>query len=103
MMVQSRVLVLPGSSGCNPMPRKIAGRLMRMMEALTTAAKTPTVVLLKTIHLWFGEGAVSLMGRSMDRGADFDCGPSDMPPPKPCFGTVRRREPIRLAEYIVSI
>ena len=34
-----------------PIPRKIAGSEIRMIDELTTAMKTPNVVLVRAIHL----------------------------------------------------
>ncbi len=44
--------MLPGSSALRPMPRKTAGRLISRIEPLMAAASMPSVVLLRTIHLW---------------------------------------------------
>jgi hypothetical protein len=44
-------LVLPGCSGLTPMPRKMSGSAMSIIEALTVAISTPSVVLDKAIHL----------------------------------------------------
>ena len=51
MISQSRRLVLPGSSGFTPMPRKISGSAISMIEALMVAMSTPSVVFDRAIHL----------------------------------------------------
>jgi hypothetical protein len=42
---------LPGESGLIPIPRKIAGSEIRMIDELMVAMKTPNVVLVSAIHL----------------------------------------------------
>jgi len=51
MISHSSRLVLPGCSGLTPMPRKMSGSAISMMDALTVAISTPSVVLDKAIHL----------------------------------------------------
>ena len=46
----SRV-VLPGCSGLTPMPRKMSGRAISMMDELTVAISMPSVVLDSATHL----------------------------------------------------
>ena len=48
---QSRMVVLPGCSGLMPMPRKMFGRAISMMDELMVAISTPSVVLERAIHL----------------------------------------------------
>ena len=51
MISQSRMVVLPGCSGLMPMPRKMSGRAISMMDELMVAISTPRVVLERAIHL----------------------------------------------------
>jgi hypothetical protein len=51
MISQSRSPVLPGSSGLTPIPRKMSGSAISMMDALMVAIRTPSVVLDRAIHL----------------------------------------------------
>ena len=51
MSSQSSRLVLPGCSGLTPMPRKMSGSAISMMEALMVAISMPRVVLDSAIHL----------------------------------------------------
>ena len=47
----SRIVVLPGCSGLMPMPRKMLGRAISMMDELIVTISTPSVVLERAIHL----------------------------------------------------
>jgi len=49
--IQSRMVVLPGCSGLMPMPRKMSGRAISMIEELMVTINTPSVVLERAIHL----------------------------------------------------
>ena len=51
MISHSSRLVLPGWSGFTPMPRKMSGSAISMMEALMVAMSTPSVVFDRAIHL----------------------------------------------------
>ena len=51
MIIHSRIVVLPGWSGLMPMPRKMSGRAISMMDELMVAISTPSVVFDKAIHL----------------------------------------------------
>ena len=51
MISQSSRLVLPGCSGLTPMPRKMSGSAISMIDALMVAISTPSVVLDRAIHL----------------------------------------------------
>ena len=51
MISQSSRVVLPGCSGLTPMPRKMSGSAISMIDALTVAISTPSVVLDRAIHL----------------------------------------------------
>ena len=42
---------MPGESGLIPIPLKMAGREIKMMDELITAMNTPRVVLVRAIHL----------------------------------------------------
>ncbi len=52
MIIQSSRLVFPGCSGLTPMPRKMSGSAISMMEELTVAISMPSVVLDSAIHLY---------------------------------------------------
>ena len=56
MISQSSRLVLAGCSGSTPMPRKMSGSAISMIEALTVAISMPSVVLDSAIHLYPGPG-----------------------------------------------
>ncbi len=43
--------MLPGCSGLTPIPRKMSGRAISMIEELIVAIRTPMVVFDKAIHL----------------------------------------------------
>jgi hypothetical protein len=45
-------VVFPGCSGSTPIPRKISGSAISMMEELTVAISMPSVVLDSAIHLY---------------------------------------------------
>jgi hypothetical protein len=51
MISHSSRLVLPGCSGFTPMPRKMSGSAISMMEALIVAISMPIVVFDSAIHL----------------------------------------------------
>ncbi len=51
MSSQSSSVVLPGCSGLTPMPRKMSGSAISMMDELTVAISMPSVVLDSAIHL----------------------------------------------------
>jgi hypothetical protein len=51
IIIHSRIVVLPGRSGLTPMPRKILGSAISMMDELMVAISTPSVVLDRAIHL----------------------------------------------------
>ncbi len=51
MISHNSRLVLPGCSGLTPMPRKMSGSAISMMEALTVAISIPSVVLDSATHL----------------------------------------------------
>ena len=51
MISHSSRLVLPGCSGLTPMPRKMSGSAISMIEALIVAIRTPRVVFDRAIHL----------------------------------------------------
>ena len=51
MISHSSRLVLPGCSGLTPIPRKMSGSAISMMEALMVAISMPSVVLDRAIHL----------------------------------------------------
>ena len=51
MIIQSRYPTLPGASGFRPMPRKIAGRLIRTIEELIVTMSMPSVVFDSATHL----------------------------------------------------
>ena len=51
MIIHSRIVVLPGWSGLMPMPRKMSGRAISMMDELMVAISMPSVVFDKAIHL----------------------------------------------------
>jgi hypothetical protein len=51
MISQSSRPVLPGCSGFTPIPRKMSGSAISMIDAFTVAISTPSVVLDKAIHL----------------------------------------------------
>ena len=51
MSSHSSRVVLPGWSGLTPMPRKMSGSAISMIEELTVAISTPSVVLDNAIHL----------------------------------------------------
>ena len=51
MISHSSRVVLPGCSGLTPMPRKMSGSAISMMDALTVAISMPSVVLDSAIHL----------------------------------------------------
>src|ERR1700721_2373274 len=58
MISHSSRVVLPGCSGLTPMPRKMSGRAMSMMDELMVAISTPSAVLEGAIPLWRGRGVV---------------------------------------------
>jgi hypothetical protein len=49
--IHSKIVVLPGCSGLMPMPRKMLGRAISMIDELTVAISMPSVVFDKAIHL----------------------------------------------------
>ena len=49
--------MLPGCSGLTPIPRKMSGSAISMIEALTVAISMPSVVLDRAIHLYRGPTA----------------------------------------------
>ena len=51
MISHSSRLVLPGCRGLTPMPRKISGSAISMIEALMVAISMPSVVFDRAIHL----------------------------------------------------
>ena len=51
IIIQSRMVVLPGCSGLMPMPRKMSGRAISTMDELMVTISTPSVVLDSAIHL----------------------------------------------------
>ena len=51
IIIHSRIVVLPGWRGLMPMPRKMSGRAISMMDELTVAISMPSVVFDKAIHL----------------------------------------------------
>ena len=51
IIIHSRIVVLPGCRGLMPMPRKMSGRAMSMMDELMVAISMPSVVFDKAIHL----------------------------------------------------
>ena len=51
MISHNSRLVLPGCSGLTPMPRKMSGSAISMMEALMVAISMPSVVFDRAIHL----------------------------------------------------
>ena len=51
MISHSSRLVFPGCSGLTPIPRKMSGSAISMIDALTVAISTPSVVFDNTIHL----------------------------------------------------
>ena len=51
MIIHSSRLVFPGCSGFTPMPRKMSGSAISMIEALIVAISTPSVVFDSAIHL----------------------------------------------------
>ena len=51
IIIQSRIVVLPGCSGLMPMPRKMSGRAISMMDELMVAISMPRVVFDMAIHL----------------------------------------------------
>ena len=51
MSSQSSKVVFPGCSGLTPMPRKMSGSAISMMEELTVAISMPRVVLDNATHL----------------------------------------------------
>ena len=51
MISHSSRLVLPGCSGLTPMPRKMSGSAISMMEALMVAISMPSVVFDSATHL----------------------------------------------------
>ncbi len=50
-MSHSKYPTLPGERGLMWIPRKMAGKEIKMMEEFTTAMNTPSVVLVRAIHL----------------------------------------------------
>src|SRR5579859_4674582 len=65
MSSHSSRVVLPGWSGLTPMPRKMSGSAISMIEELIVAISTPSVVFDNAIHLY--------------RGPDADPGPGAAP------------------------
>ena len=51
MIKHSSRLVLPGSKGLIPTPRKMSGNAINRIDPLIVAIKTPRVVFDSTIHL----------------------------------------------------
>src|SRR5580693_3960500 len=61
MSSHSSSVVLPGCSGLTPIPRKMSGSAISMMDELTVAISMPIVVLDKAIHLYRGPTACPLL------------------------------------------
>src|ERR1700691_1116041 len=57
MSSHSSSVVLPGCSGLTPIPRKMSGSAISMIDELTVAIITPSVVLDRAIHLYRGPTA----------------------------------------------
>jgi hypothetical protein len=68
MIIHSRIVVLPDARGLMPMPRKMSGKAISMMDELIVAISTPSVVLERAIHLYRGPTA----GRAVPGGVDGD-------------------------------
>src|SRR4029077_9344329 len=78
MSSHSSRVVLPGWSGLTPMPRKMSGSAISMIEELTVAISTPSVVLDNAIHLYRDPAPAA---SSLVRGWDETDG-TDAPPEK---------------------